>query len=92
MPHRRPLSDKEALRRERPWVFAGGATLAGVAGFINVCLLGFFHVPVSRMSGAVSRLGGDVASLYEAVLGVSSLQGVPFGRQRTFVRAEGFVN
>lgn len=63
MPYRRSLSDKEALRRERPWVFAGAAALAGVAGFINVCLLSFFHVPVSHMSGAVSRLSGDVAAV-----------------------------
>ena len=63
MPYRRSLSDKEALRRELPWVFAGAAALAGVAGFINVCLLSFFHVPVSHMSGAVSRLSGDVATV-----------------------------
>ena len=46
---------------ERPWVFAGAVSLAGLAGFINVVVLGFFHVPVSHMSGAVSRLSTDVA-------------------------------
>ena len=46
---------------ERPWVFAGAVSLATLAGFINVVVLGFFHVPVSHMSGAVSRLSSDVA-------------------------------
>ena len=41
---------------------AGGAALAGLAGYVNLVLLGFFHVPVSHMTGAVSRLGADVAS------------------------------
>lgn len=46
---------------ERPWVFAGAVSLAGLAGFVNVVVLGVFHVPVSHMSGAVSRLSTDVA-------------------------------
>lgn len=40
----------------RPWVFLFGALLAGTAGFVNVVLLEIYHVPVSHMSGAVSRL------------------------------------
>ncbi len=48
---------------ERPWVFAGATLLAGVAGFVNVALLAFFHVPVSHMTGALSRLSIDVESL-----------------------------
>lgn len=41
---------------------AGGMSLAAVAGYVNAVALGFFHVPVSHMTGAVSRLGGDLAS------------------------------
>jgi len=60
-----PYQITGAMRRpephERPFVFAGAVSLAGLAGFINVVVLGFFHVPVSHMSGAVSRLSTDVA-------------------------------
>jgi len=38
----------------------GGSLLAGTAGYVNVVMLGFFAVPVSHMTGAVSRLGMDV--------------------------------
>lgn len=41
---------------------AGGMSLASLAGYVNAVALGFFHVPVSHMTGAVSRLGGDLAS------------------------------
>src|SRR5262245_52912724 len=39
----------------------GAAALAGTAGYVNSVVLGFFHVPVSHMTGAVSRLGIDAA-------------------------------
>ncbi len=39
----------------------GAMLLAGNAGFINAVGLGFFHAPVSHMSGAVSHLGLDLA-------------------------------
>ncbi|MBV8878768.1 MAG: DUF1275 domain-containing protein [Planctomycetaceae bacterium] len=39
----------------------GAAAMAGTAGFVNSVVLGFFHSPVSHMTGAVSRLGLDVA-------------------------------
>ena len=42
-------------------MFAGAVSLAGLAGYVNVVVLGSFHVPVSHMSGAVSRLSIDVA-------------------------------
>lgn len=50
------------LRREWPWVSLGGAALASIAGFVNVCVLSAFQVPVSYMTGAVSRLSGDVGT------------------------------
>ena len=35
--------------------------MAGVAGYVNSVVLGFFHIPVSHMTGAVSRTGVDLA-------------------------------
>ncbi|HEY0947165.1 MAG TPA: YoaK family protein [Opitutaceae bacterium] len=40
----------------------GALALAGTAGYINSVVLGFFHTPVSHMTGAVSRLGLDAAA------------------------------
>ncbi len=53
--------ESELLAHERQWIIAGGMVLAALAGYINVILLGFFHVPVSHMSGAASRVGIDIA-------------------------------
>lgn len=39
----------------------GTIAMTGTAGYINSVVLGFFHAPVSHMTGAVSRLGLDVA-------------------------------
>jgi uncharacterized membrane protein YoaK (UPF0700 family) len=49
-----------------PWkthghLLPGGGALALAAGYINAVVLGFFHTPVSHMSGAVSHLGLDLA-------------------------------
>lgn len=62
MPYASSDVAQRALAREWPWVAAGGAALAAVAGFVNACLLSAFQVPVSHMTGAVSRLGRDVAT------------------------------
>ena len=62
MPYRSSEAVTRALRREWPWVGAGGAALAGVAGFVNACVLATFHTPVSHMTGAVARLSRDVAT------------------------------
>lgn len=45
------------MQQSRMWVFFGAALLAMTAGYVNVVMLGFFTVPVSHMSGAVSQLG-----------------------------------
>jgi uncharacterized membrane protein YoaK (UPF0700 family) len=39
----------------------GATALAATAGYVNSVVLGFFHVPVSHMTGAVSRIGLDMA-------------------------------
>src|SRR5512133_1386220 len=57
-----PYKGRANLHRDRPWVFAYGAMLSGVAGFVNVLLLGIYHVPVSHMTGAVSRIAIDVSA------------------------------
>jgi uncharacterized membrane protein YoaK (UPF0700 family) len=93
MPYRSSRSSNEALRRERPLVFTGAAVLAATAGYVNVCMLGFFEVPVSHMSGAVSRLSIDVeglnltdlrlvVSIVAAFLGGAVLSGIPIGRSK----------
>jgi len=64
MPYTRPGAPPErpTIIAARPLVMVGGMSLASVAGYVNAVALGFFHVPVSHMTGAVSRLGGDLAS------------------------------
>ncbi len=57
-----PQKEKSALHQERPWVFFYGSLLSGMAGYVNVVLLGIYHVPVSHMSGAVSRLAIDLST------------------------------
>ena len=54
---------RRALQSERTWVALGSSLLAAIAGYVNVTLLDFFHVPVSHMSGAASRLSIDIAAL-----------------------------
>lgn len=61
-----PLSQLEQehdqlMFQNRRRVFAGAGLLAGIAGYVNVVMLGFFATPVSYMSGAVSQMGIDIA-------------------------------
>lgn len=49
------------MRATRYRVHAGAAALAAIAGYVNVVMLGYYTVPVSHMSGAVSHLGLDIA-------------------------------
>lgn len=87
--HRSPIPGP----RDRPFIFSGAVLLAGVAGYVNVVVLGVFHVPVSHMSGAVSRLGVDlvqrsggdltlVLSIVAAFLGGAMLSGVIIGSRK----------
>lgn len=57
-----PYKDQSKTFKERPWVFVYGAMLAATAGFVNVLLLGIYHVPVSHMTGAVARIAIDISS------------------------------
>src|SRR6516162_9324242 len=54
---RRPNKAFYKLRHLLP----GAAAMAATAGFVNSVVLGFYLSPVSHMTGAVSRLGLDVA-------------------------------
>lgn len=44
----------------RSQIAFGGFALALNAGYINTAMLSYFHVPVSHMTGATSRLGMDL--------------------------------
>ncbi len=86
-----PFNDSRTnIYRERPWVFVLGGLLAAVAGYVNVVLLEIYHVPVSHMSGAVSRLAIDVTtvnrvdmrgalSIFAGFLGGAILSGLIIG-------------
>lgn len=62
MPYRSGESFAADALPYRSWIIGGGVGLAALAGYVNVIALGVFAVPVSHMSGAVSRLGIDVAT------------------------------
>jgi len=57
-----PYREKTSFHREHPWVVVFGTLLSSVAGYVNAVLLGIYHVPVSHMSGAVSRLAIDLST------------------------------
>lgn len=58
--HPQPIDQQNGLRTIRH-MLPGAMALAGMAGYINTVALGFFHSPVSHMSGTVSRMGVDMA-------------------------------
>lgn len=55
---------------ERRLIMVGGVGLTVLAGYVNVVVLGVFAVPVSHMTGAVSRLGIDLAQRNSADVGL----------------------
>jgi uncharacterized membrane protein YoaK (UPF0700 family) len=61
MPYSHPqgFDRQEAIRQVRH-LLPGAVLLAATAGFVNTVSLGFFHTPVSHMTGAVSHLGMDL--------------------------------
>jgi uncharacterized membrane protein YoaK (UPF0700 family) len=58
--HPQPIDRQNALRQV-PHLVPGALAFAGMAGFINSVVLGFFRTPVSHMTGAVSYFGVDLA-------------------------------
>jgi uncharacterized membrane protein YoaK (UPF0700 family) len=58
--HPQPIEKHNAFKQVR-FLLLGALALAASAGFINSVALGFFHTPVSHMTGAVSHSGMDVA-------------------------------
>lgn len=58
--HPQPFEKHNAFKQVR-WLAPGAFALAGAAGFINSVALGFFHTPVSHMTGAISHSGMDLA-------------------------------
>jgi uncharacterized membrane protein YoaK (UPF0700 family) len=57
--HPQPLDRAQAYRKIRH-LLPGALLFSATAGFVNSTALGFFHSPVSHMTGAVSRLGIDL--------------------------------
>lgn len=60
--HPQPLERHAAFKQVR-LLIPGAAALALSAGYINSVALGFFHTPVSHMTGAISHFGIDTASV-----------------------------
>ena len=58
--HPQPIEKHNAFKQVRLLV-PGAFAFAASAGFINSVGLGFFHTPVSHMTGAISHLGMDAA-------------------------------
>ena len=58
--HPQPIDKSQALTQIRH-LLPGALALTFIAGFINSVALGFFHAPVSHMTGAVSHLGLDLS-------------------------------
>ncbi len=59
--HPQPL-DKATIGRQWKHILPAMMGLSGTAGYVNSVMLGFFDTPVSHMSGAVSRLGINLAA------------------------------
>jgi uncharacterized membrane protein YoaK (UPF0700 family) len=60
------LKQSDVLREKakvEPLFLLGGAVLTFIAGFINTTSLMYFHVPVSHMTGVVTKMSIDLASL-----------------------------
>jgi uncharacterized membrane protein YoaK (UPF0700 family) len=74
MPYHSATTDHD---RPRLWVYAGGAALTGVAGFVNALLIvSVYQVPVSHMTGAVSKIGIDlVKGEHQELLTILSIVG-----------------
>lgn len=70
-----PYTEFRSARFERPqpMFFVGGFVLALLAGAINVAMLSHYSVPVSHMSGAISRLAMDLGAQHYSDLVIIAL-------------------
>ena len=59
---RSPAAQKRAAFRDIRFLLPGALGLTATAGYVNSVVLGFFHTPVSHMTGAVAHLGRDGAA------------------------------
>lgn len=57
-----PGAQRKATFRAIRFLLPGAVALAATAGYINTVVLGFFHTPVSHMTGAVAHFGLDLAT------------------------------
>ena len=62
MPYKTSSASTSLERPSKHFVLGGGVGLSALAGYVNVVVLGVFAVPVSHMTGAISRLGIDLAT------------------------------
>lgn len=58
---RSPAAQRKATFRGIRFLLPGAFALTATAGYVNSVVLGFFHTPVSHMTGAVAHLGMDLA-------------------------------
>lgn len=56
-------SEKQRSSESCPpwWVFAGGSLLAAIAGYVNAVTLAAGYLPVTHLTGSLSRVSGDIA-------------------------------
>ncbi|MFO1460795.1 MAG: YoaK family protein [Verrucomicrobiota bacterium] len=57
-----PDAQRKATFRDIRFLLPGAVALTATAGYINTVVLGFFHTPVSHMTGAVAHFGLDLAA------------------------------
>ncbi len=62
MPYSYPQPLDATVYRDWKHILPGAVALGATAGYVNSVVLGFFDTPVSHMSGAVSRLGLNIAA------------------------------
>jgi len=67
------LFKKESNQKLSVWVYLGGLALSFLGGYINVSMLYIFAIPVSHMSGAVSKIGIDLGNENYHDLGLIAL-------------------
>lgn len=65
--------DKASNKKLSSWIYWGGFALSFLGGYINVSMLYIFAIPVSHMSGAISKIGIDLGNSNYNDLGLIAL-------------------